>query len=140
MKKFITLSAMTLVAVFIFTLFLGKEGTEVEVSTKEEVISQFENNETFLLVIGGSTCHWCTKYKEETLPYYIEENQEFPLYFTYADTEFYGSDDLKNFLDEYELTYNASPTSYLIVDGQLVATKEGYLSLSKLKGWINENK
>ncbi|ERJ12085.1 hypothetical protein [Haloplasma contractile] len=140
MKKLIIGLAALIVGLIITVIVIEATKYKVPESTKEEIVAQFDSGEDFLLVIGGSTCHWCIKYKNETLPDYDQNDDEFPLYFIYADLGFRSQTDFQTFLATYGITYNSSPTSYLIKDGQLVAMKEGFIENDELNSWIDENK
>ncbi len=147
MKKFVIISIGLVVILVTLIIVLNANNhsqatttgvDNIPVSTQSTIESQFSQGKTFLLVIGESTCSHCQDYKATTLNQYLG-NELVPLYFTYSDTGFPNSTDFETFLHNHNLTYNASPTSYIIKNGTVVASLEGDIALSKLTSFINSN-
>lgn len=118
---------------------------EVKVSTGDEVIKRFSQKDSFVLVIGDSTCSGCQAYKASTLTEYVKKYGQSDLVLIYADTSFPNRTDFSEFKIDYDLTdYELSPTTYYIKAGKYVSgtntKKEDVLTLAQLEAFIQENR
>ncbi|ERJ13860.1 hypothetical protein HLPCO_000526 [Haloplasma contractile SSD-17B] len=89
---------------------LNQEQTMVVKNNLTEVVTAFENDEPFVLVLGKSYCSYCIEYKNKTLEPFLNQYVSFPLMYLYTDHQFKHSDKLPIFLETHDLTYEVSPT------------------------------
>lgn len=139
MKKFFYISIGIIILLIGAVIILGLNDISVEVENQADVETSFDNDETFLLVLGSSDCHYCKSYKKGTLVQYLKEPQ-IPLHFLYTDQSFPNETELGNFLNRYQIDYQNSPSSYFVKNGQVVAKKEGDINLAVLNQFIDENR
>lgn len=109
----------------------------VKVLNDDVVSKYFDNKEDFIFVMGLSTCEPCKNYKENTLPLYLKDNNELPLYFAFSDQSFESRNALLSFTTKYSITYEASPTTYIVKNGEVVAQLEGYQTIEELYNFLN---
>lgn len=87
-----------------------------------EVVDKIENKETFAFIIGNAKCSACNFYKENALTQFVAEHDiKIDFVETYGIDE--NSENLEDFnsLIEKHLKgqFEATPTTYFIVDGKL---------------------
>lgn len=140
-NKYLMISLILIILVFIVTIvyFIQNNYREVKVSSKAKVIEKFETEDSFLLVIGDTLCSGCKEYKNTTLKEYIKKEQTYPLYFLYKDDSFSSLEDFKNFKETFNLIYDGSPTTYLVIDGVVVAYYDPYMTITELYEFIEVN-
>ncbi|MDF2699198.1 MAG: hypothetical protein K0Q49_754 [Haloplasmataceae bacterium] len=141
MKNFIYAMTGVLAVLTLIVVIVSAQEPKVVEFKKNEVEQKFDNKDSFLLVIGRSTCSWCTKYKKTTLVDYLDEKREFPLVFVYTDKgNFLGSQDVSDFLIRHGIELNGTPSTYLVIDGEVVNTSSGYMEIDELEAFIEESK
>lgn len=137
MKKMMILF-LFICSLLVLTACNNEEKEEIIYESKEKVIEQFENQNTFVFVLGSKRCSWCIKYKDETLNTYLQKENHLPLYlvelYTFSQAEF--SEFCKNYgvvLDK------GTPTTYYVKNGIVVDLIAGKISLEVLEDFINKN-
>lgn len=136
MKK---LAIFGLVAM-LFTGCSQTKGTIVE-KNSTTVLAEVENKESMILVIGSTTCPACQAY-DEVLKEFIK-NYDITITELYIDKEEVttvnvdGKDtqkrvELEKLMDVIG-TVQATPTTFIIVDGKVEYVKEGMLDYRTLK-------
>ena len=139
MKNFFIITGVVIVGMIALTLFFNRN-TTMKASTEQEVAQLFNNNETFLLVIGSTQCPACVEYVRDVATYYKNNDNRVPIHVLYSDRSFSGITAFSNFLVDYGMTdYNASPTTYFIRDGNVVDRVEGPITGNALNEFINRN-
>jgi hypothetical protein len=142
MKKFIIIISSVLVGLVILIGVMSFFEEEVIVNDLETVVTKFENDETFLYVMGSSDCYACKSYKAGTLKKYVNDDQDLELIFAYTDETFSRST-IQPFITKYiessGFEYRSSPTTYLVVDGEVVAQSVGDLPYKTLTQFIKDN-
>lgn len=119
-------------------------GSKVEIKTSEEAIQRFENQDTFILVIGESWCENCQNYKDDTLTKYVKKYNQDDVVFLYITDSFANESEFYRFLETYGLAFdNSIPSTYYIKDGKFInstQTKfEGYRTLEQLETFKSVN-
>jgi thioredoxin-like negative regulator of GroEL len=141
MKKFIIIISSVLAALVVLIGVMSFFEEDVIVNDLETVVMSFENDETFLFVMGSSDCYACKSYKAGTLKKYVNEDQDLELVFAYTDQTFSRST-IEPFIEKYikpNFEYRSSPTTYLVKDGEVVAQAVGDLPYSTLQEFIDDN-
>ncbi len=113
---------------------------QVELDTKEDAVAKFEDHETFIMVIGESTCTSCADYKESTLKDYVNKYSQDDLVFLYKDKSFSNTTEFYEFLNTYGLEFTGSPTTYYIKNGVFKAKFDDLRDLKGLEKFIQDNK
>ncbi len=91
-----------------------------------------KQDESFFFVLGKETCHYCQQYKEETLSQYDPKEGGFPLIEIDYELAFLFEEGLNQFLDRFGLTFEGTPTTVFIKNGELQEEYLGVLSLDEL--------
>lgn len=111
-----------------------------------KILDKIENEETFAFILGDETCSACQHYLDTTLRE-MEDDAGVTLEFI----ELYGIedrkkefDDVTKLIDEHlHQQFEATPTTYFIVDGELAEVVVGAISydelLSMYELYINGN-
>lgn len=111
-----------------------------------KILDRIENKETFAFVLGDETCSACQHYLDTTLREMEDDagvKLEFIELYEIEDRkkEF---DDVTKLIDEHlHQQFEATPTTYFIVDGELAEAVVGAISYDKLlpmyESYINGN-
>lgn len=100
-----------------------------------DVIEMLEEDATVVVVIGQTTCGACIQYKpvlEELLT-----NYDFDLIYVELDLD--NRDDLAVLVEDYLLEANATPTTYVFVEGERVDMIVGYMDYRTTKAFFEKN-
>lgn len=116
----------------------------LEVSTMNEVNERFTKGDDFILVIGESICGTCQELKDETLYEYVNQKPQIDIILVYKDQSFASNTEFNQFLNQHQIEYNNSPTTYYIHNGILKGDdsdniREGFLTLIEFEEFIDKN-
>lgn len=128
---------LLLVFVLLMVLLVGcsSEDEILNMQSASQVSELLEDNANVVVVIGQTTCGACIQYKpvlEELLT-----NYEFDLVYVELDKD--NSDDLKALVDDYLIEANATPTTYVFVEGERVDMYVGYMDYRTTKAFFQSN-
>lgn len=98
-------------------------------SPVNEVIDKFENEESFVFVLGSSTCIACTTYKP-ILEEFIDQKDAEVLYVEVDTTDKTALETIVNDYIDGNLEY--TPTTYVIEEGEVAEVVVGSISYSDL--------
>lgn len=107
----------------------------LNIQSAADVIEMLEDDATMVVVIGQTTCGACIQYKpvlEELLT-----NYDFDL--TYVELDLDNRDDLAILVDDYLVEANATPTTYVFVEGERVDMIVGYMDYRTTKAFFEKN-
>lgn len=139
MKKFIIGIGIVFATILVALIIVSATEPKVESMSSEKLEAKFANKESFVLVIGTTTCYYCNQYKSNTLPKYVKRPVKgMNLYFVYQD-EAYPRGTISE-LEKYGVTFTDSPTTYIVLNGQVATQKSGYLTINELREFVKENK
>ncbi len=130
MKKFLLAIMVAMV------LLVSCSSTKtITFSDGEEIIEKFENKESFVFVIGSSTCLACTQYRpivEEAL-----ESKGVDVF--YIESDKVDNDQLIDLVENYlDNDLEWTPTTYFVVDGEVKESIAGALRYSLLVEKLEE--
>ena len=91
-----------------------------------------KQNKSFFFVLGKEACSYCQQYKEKTLSQYNPEEAGFPLIEIDYELAFLFEDGLNQFLNQFGLTFEGTPTTVFVKNGELQEEYLGVLSLDEL--------
>lgn len=143
-RNLIIATSIILVVVIGFVVYNSFNKGEINYINDKQLETKFNDQETFVLVVGESTCLGCKEYSENTLVKFMGDNEDYPLYLLYTDEVFATRTQKIEFFEKFELPYEVSPTTYYIKDGKVVARYENYMPLKDktkydLYDFIEEN-
>lgn len=119
-----------------------KEDTIVDYILPSDVLTKFENKDSFYFVIGNAGCGACMEYKAQALREFSEEDGvKVPFIETiYLETNKAEADAfvkmVKNHLD---MKFEATPTTYFVKDGKLTSAIVGAIDYKTLKENLKSN-
>lgn len=144
MKKLIYALVGILTVLFVLIIVFSIIEDEVEVSSYEEIQQKFEDEETFLFVIGSTNCNFCDEYLADGLRKYVNKNPKVDVvYVDLLDLAHNGISSAK-FFEEFGIdisTFEGTPTTYFVKDGKVnnddVLT--GPVSYTDIQKMVNRN-
>lgn len=139
MKKFLIISGVVL-AGLIFAIILLSKSSKVVIVDQNELDAKFKNGETFVMVIGLTTCRNCINYKNNTLKKYSYQDDSLPVYMLYSDESFGTQTEAETFYIQHGITHFENvPTTFLVENGQVKGSYvEGNIPLTQLESFITE--
>lgn len=117
--------------------------TSLPVKSAEEAVQMYDNKETMILVVGSTTCDACQSYKSVLKEYY-KNYPDSKLYLMYIDhedaVEVDGETKRVHYaeLEERLGVVKSTPTTFLIVDGEIKDTIVGNAEYEKVKSKIEK--
>ena len=120
--------AIALMLVLLLLVSCGS--TEViSYSDGEEIMEKLENDESFVFVIGTSTCPACTQY--QAIVEELIKNKDAEVFYIESDKVDQAAvlELVENYLDN-ELEW--TPTTYFVVDGEVTEILPGSLRYTEL--------
>jgi thioredoxin-related protein len=139
MKLFLYMSSGVLGLLVVAIITLSIMEPNVTVFSESEMRTSLNNKETFVMVLGSSTCDACVDYKKSVLPQYLKGDFDIPLKFSYSDHSFATWNNFIQFTKDYEIPYDSSPTTYMVKNGVITAQVRGYITISQLNQFIETN-
>lgn len=138
MKKIISLLLIALILVG-----CGSPAKEINYISSVDAMTKMDNQDSFFMIIGNSTCSACQVYKpvlEE-----LVKNKGADLYYVETDTEAAKSDtDYKNVLKFFEEYLNdevkGTPATLYVEDGKVETVEIGIQKYTDLISWIESKK
>ncbi len=132
-----------ILGVSVYYLFL--KPVNLEISTMNTINERFSKGDDFVLVIGESMCGTCQDLRDETLNKYVNQKPQIDIVLVYKDRSFANETEFNQFLNQHQIEYNSSPTTYYIHDGVLKGDisgniKTGFLTFIELEEFITKNK
>lgn len=136
-KKPLIIVLIGLIAFFIISLVLPGASTPKE--AKESTLTDWLNDtasNTVVTVIASSTCPHCQEYRPVITQLSIDNN--FKLYFFEIDQ--LSSDDQQKLVSTFELSdyEGAVPYTFIVKDGEVVATTTGYADENSTKSFLKK--
>lgn len=110
------------------------------VETETDISQYFEEEGTFILVLGDTRCSYCNHYKENTLTYYINDTPKYPLRFVYLNEIFDSKKDWNDYLLNYGIAITSTPTTFLVIDGKVEGIITGDIGLFKLYDFVKDHR
>lgn len=123
MKRFLT-------SIIVFLLVLTGCGTTHTKSS--DIINKIEGKENFVVYFGNPTCGACTAYA----PTVEEINEDYDNVILYVDIDKDDREERIKLMDDYGLSLQYTPTTYFVVNGEVVDEKVGALRYSELEKLI----
>lgn len=138
MKKIISLLLIALILVG-----CGSPAKEINYISSVDAMTKMDNQDSFFMIIGNSTCSACQVYKpvlEE-----LVKNKGADLYYVETDTEAAKSDtDYKNVLKFFEEYLNdevkGTPATLYVEEGKVETVEIGIQKYTDLISWIESKK
>lgn len=138
MKKIISLLLIALILVG-----CGSPAKEINYISSVDAMTKMDNQDSFFMIIGNSTCSACQVYKpvlEE-----LVKNKGADLFYVETDTEAAKSDtDYKNVLKFFEEYLNdevkGTPATLYVEDGKVETVEIGIQKYTDLISWIESKK
>ncbi len=138
MKKIISLLVLSILLVAC-TTNQTTTNNEINYISSVQAMEKMDNNDSFFLVIGISTCSACIAYKpvlEE-----LVKNKEAEIYYVQTDTEADRSTEDRNnvikFFEEYlNDQVNTTPSTIYIHEGEVEKIEVGNLRYTDLVAWV----
>lgn len=138
MKKIISLLLIALILVG-----CGSPAKEINYISSVDAMTKMDNQDSFFMIIGNSTCSACQVYKpvlEE-----LVKNKGADLFYVETDTEAAISDtDYKNVLKFFEEYLNdevkGTPATLYVEDGKVETVEIGIQKYTDLISWIESKK
>lgn len=130
------ISVFGIVIVVFLGLFIYRQATFKDYKTisQKQLTSMVEKEKDFVVVIGDSTDSTVLSY-QTIMTKYTTNNRSTPLY--YLDTN--GIEDINQYIEDTFDTNITYPSTLIIKDGQVVATRDGILQYYSLYDFIKEN-
>lgn len=123
----------TIVALLLSLIFITACGSKADYKlTADQVIEKIENNEEFLLYVSNDGCGACQIFS----PVYKDVGEEYPnlLYeINYGVEASSNQDSLEKLLNTYTGAINATPTVFVIQDGEVKQSFLGIMKYSELE-------
>lgn len=138
MKKIISLLLIALILVG-----CGSPAKEINYISSVDAMTKMDNQDSFFMIIGNSTCSACQVYKpvlEE-----LVKNKGADLFYVETDTEAAKSDtDYKNVLKFFEEYLNdevkGTPATLYVEEGKVETVEIGIQKYTDLISWIDSKK
>lgn len=138
MKRIISLLLIALILVG-----CGSPAKEINYISSVDAMTKMDNQDSFFMIIGNSTCSACQVYKpvlEE-----LVKNKGADLFYVETDTEAAKSDtDYKNVLKFFEEYLNdevkGTPATLYVEDGKVETVEIGIQKYTDLISWIESKK
>lgn len=138
MKKIISLLLIALILVG-----CGSPAKEINYISSVDAMTKMDNQDSFFMIIGNSTCSACQVYKpvlEE-----LVKNKGADLFYVETDTEAAKSDtDYKNVLKFFEEYLNdevkGTPATLYVEEGKVETVEIGIQKYTDLISWIESKK
>lgn len=136
---------LLLVSLVLVTLLVGCESNQTKNEIKyvetTEIMKKLDNKESFIMVVGNTTCAACIAYKP-TLEQLVQ-NKGTELYYVEVDVEGAKSEthreNVRKLFEEYmDDKVNATPSTIRFKDGELVDLHVGLLKYTELIEWIDD--
>ncbi len=139
-NKLIGITLVIIVIIGIIIYYFLFRPVEIKINTIAQTEQKFDNQETFILVIGEKYCGACQEYKDKTLVSFVRKHSQNELILLYKDQLLIDERDLYNaFLDKYHITYSISPTVYYVKNGVIVNQSEERPSVKDLEAFLTSN-
>lgn len=140
MKKIISLLALALILVGCGT---SKPKSEIHYISSVEAMQKMDNQESFFMVIGTSTCAACQVYKPTVEEVVKQKGAE--IFYVETDTEAAKSEtdlaNVKKFFEEYLMDkVNATPTTIYIEKGKVAEIRVANIKYTELVDWVASKK
>jgi len=132
MKKLLSLLAVFFIA---FAVVGCGGNNEVPEITPQQVSEKMANGETFIMVGSSTTCPHCHAYAP-TLLEYKAEHPDLDVVKVQID-QINDQTTRSNFINAFVIT--GTPTTIVIRDGRMVASRAGNITLEDLTNFVNEN-
>ncbi len=107
----------------------------LNIQSAANVSEMLDDDATVVVIIGQTTCGACIQYKlvlEELLT-----NYEFEL--VYVELDLDNRDDLDYLVDKHLVEANATPTTYVFVEGERVDMVVGYMDYRTTKAFFERS-
>lgn len=124
MKKYIKYILLTLISFIVIGCTSNDDSLFYKNSYAYEIRESIENKDDFVFIISASTCSHCEEFK----PIAEAVANELNVLVVYTDYDLDKMDDIRNLFTDYELDIQGTPTSFVVIDGQLVHKIEGSIS------------
>lgn len=129
MKK---LGLLILMGLLLFTgCNSGGDKGIVSISSKDG-IKKFDNKDSFVLVIGASTCSACKEYYP-VLEKFVSEYKKTAIYYLEIDTDSSGQDIKTDFIENYLNKVQFTPATFIVEEGEIVYKNYGTLTYREFK-------
>ena len=100
----------------------------------QQVVQRLENKETLVVIIGQSTCSACIQYK----PIIEEILNNYDVNLAYVEWDKDNRDDVTELVINHLIEANATPTTYIFIDGELTFTRVGLMDYRQLKALLQQ--
>ena len=107
---------------------------DLVVVSSEEVLNKIDDGNTFVFIITQTNCSHCKQYEPIIAELCVEESIK--VYQIVADKD--DSDALDTLMERYEIEY--TPTTFVVVEGELKDSFVGSVSLDELKDYFKKHK
>lgn len=119
-----------------------KKSDVVDYVLPKDVLQKIKDKETFVFVVGNQTCSACADFKDNGLKDYVAKEKEKLIFVeTFnleADKE--QADAFVSIVNEHlKGEFEATPTTYFIVDGEYKTSLVGSVTYKELKEAIDKN-
>lgn len=136
MKKLVLITSLLLVVLAGCTSTSNKK--EINYVESADIMEKMDNQESFFLIIGNTTCSACLAYKP-TLEE-IVANKEADLYYLEVDTENGKSEthkaNVQKLFEEYlNSEINSTPTTIYVHEGKMDEYRSGIIKYTALVEW-----
>ncbi|MBR3840853.1 MAG: thioredoxin family protein [Erysipelotrichales bacterium] len=107
---------------------------DLVVVSSEEVLNKADEGGTFVFIITQTNCSHCKQYEPNVAEVCVDESIK--VYQVVADKD--DSDALDTLMERFEIEY--TPTTFVIVEGELKDSFVGNISVEELKDYFKKHK
>ena len=108
---------------------------EVVTAYADEVLEKLENKESFIVYVGYDDCQSCKEFKP--ILNQLIENYDITIYYLPTDDK-QTEDQLNEIQYNYFYRMYWTPTTYIVEDGEVLASKEQLIEYEELVEWLKE--
>lgn len=119
-----------------------KEDKNVDYTLPSDILTKFENKDSFYFVIGNASCGACISYKENALKELSNQDAvKIPFIETmYLETDLDEAEAFVQIVQNHlEMKFEATPTTYFVKDGKLSSAVVGAMDYDTLKENLESN-
>ena len=119
-----------------------KEDTIVDYTLPSDILTKFENKDSFYFVIGNAGCGACIEYKAQALTDFSKKDGvNIPFVETmYLETDGTESDAFVKIVQNHlDMKFEATPTTYFVKNGKLSSAVVGAIDYKTLKENLKSN-